>query len=115
MELSENKQVIVERHNKAVYHDSDRIVKVFKAEKPASDIFNEALNIARVIEAGVRVGKRRGAPLPGEIRRRHHATADYRGDEDNHERVQRTVAMPRDPRKVLRVTRCARFVRRGHS
>ena len=57
MELSDSKQVIVERHNKAVYVDGDRIVKVFKAEKPASDIFNEALNIARVIEAGVRVPK----------------------------------------------------------
>ena len=43
MELSENKQLIVERHNKAVYVDGDRIVKVFKAEKPASDVFNEAL------------------------------------------------------------------------
>ena len=30
MELSENKQLIVERHNKAVYVDGDRIVKVFK-------------------------------------------------------------------------------------
>ena len=57
MELSDSKQVIVERHNKAVYLDGDRIIKVFKAEKPASDIFNEALNIARVIEAGVRVPK----------------------------------------------------------
>lgn len=57
MELSENKQLIVERHNKAVYVDGDRIVKVFKAEKPASDVFNEALNIARVTEAGVRVPK----------------------------------------------------------
>ena len=57
MELSDSKQVIVERHNKAVYRDGNRIVKVFKAEKPASDIFNEALNIARVIEAGVRVPK----------------------------------------------------------
>ena len=38
MELSENKQLIVERHNKAVYVDGDRIVKVFKAEKPASDV-----------------------------------------------------------------------------
>ena len=57
MELSDSKQVIVERHNKAVYVDGDRIVKVFKATKPASDVFNEALNLARVIEAGVRVPK----------------------------------------------------------
>ena len=32
MELSDSKKVIVERHNKAVYVDGDRIVKVFKAE-----------------------------------------------------------------------------------
>lgn len=57
MELSDSKQVIVERHNKVVYVDGGRIVKVFKATKPASDVFNEALNIARVIEAGVRVPK----------------------------------------------------------
>lgn len=57
MELSDSKQLIVERHNKAVYVDGGRIVKVFKAEKPASDIFNEALNLARVTEAGVRVPK----------------------------------------------------------
>ena len=57
MELSENKQVIVERHNKVVYVDGERIVKVFKAEKPASDVFNEALNISRVTEAGVRAPK----------------------------------------------------------
>lgn len=57
MELSDSKQLVVERHNKAVYVDGSRIVKVFKAEKPASDVFNEALNIARVTEAGVRVPK----------------------------------------------------------
>lgn len=55
MELTDSKQVIVERHNKVVYVDGDRIVKVFNAEKPASDVFNEALNLARVTEAGVRV------------------------------------------------------------
>ena len=57
MELSENKQAIVERHNKVVYRDGDRIVKVFKATKPASDVFNEALNVARIMGAGVRVPK----------------------------------------------------------
>lgn len=57
MELSDIKQVVVERHNKVVYVDGGRIVKVFKAEKPASDVFNEALNLARVTEAGVRVPK----------------------------------------------------------
>ena len=43
MELSDSKQVIVERHNKAVFLDGDRIIKVFKAEKPASDIFNDGI------------------------------------------------------------------------
>lgn len=57
MELSDSKQVVVERHNKVVHVDGGRIVKVFKAEKPASDVFNEALNLARVTEAGVRVPK----------------------------------------------------------
>lgn len=55
MELSDSKQVIVERHNKVVYVDGNRIVKVFKATKPASDVFNEALNLARVAGAGIRV------------------------------------------------------------
>ena len=57
MELSDSKQAIVERHNKVVYRDGDRIVKVFKATKPASDVFNEALNVARIMGAGVRVPK----------------------------------------------------------
>ena len=57
MELTDSKTVVVERHNKVVYVDGNRVVKVFKASKPASDVFNEALNLARVAEAGVRVPK----------------------------------------------------------
>ena len=54
MELSESKQVIIERHNKTVYRDGDRVVKVFNAEKPAGDVFNEAMNIARIGETGIK-------------------------------------------------------------
>ena len=57
MELSDSKKALVERHNKVVYVDGGRIVKVFKASKPAADVFNEALNLARVAGAGVRVPK----------------------------------------------------------
>lgn len=55
MILSNNKVEIVTRHNKAVYRDGNRIVKVFNDRKPGSDVFNEALNNARVSEAGGRV------------------------------------------------------------
>lgn len=43
---------ILERKNKATYLDDDKIVKVFN-DKPASDVFNEALNLARALEAGI--------------------------------------------------------------
>ncbi len=44
---------IVTRRNKVVYRDGDQIIKVFNETKPASDIFNEALNLARINEAGI--------------------------------------------------------------
>lgn len=55
MILSNNKVEIVSRHNKAVFRDGNRLIKVFNDHKPGSDIFNEALNDARVSEAGGRV------------------------------------------------------------
>lgn len=55
MIISENAVVIVQRANKVVYHDGDRIIKVFNDVKPASDVFNESLNTARVAETGIRV------------------------------------------------------------
>ena len=55
MILSNNKVMIVERHNKAVFRDGNRLVKVFNERKPGSDVFNEALNDSRVSEAGGRV------------------------------------------------------------
>lgn len=57
MKLSDGKVELVRRHNKAVYQDGNRIVKVFNDQKPASDVFNEALNLARVAETGLRVPK----------------------------------------------------------
>ncbi len=44
---------IVQRGNKAVFVDGENIVKVFNDTKPVSDVFNEALNLARVNEAGI--------------------------------------------------------------
>lgn len=57
MKLSDNKTEIVHRGNKVVYDCGDRIAKVFNATKPVSDVFNEALNLARIGETGIRVPK----------------------------------------------------------
>ena len=54
MKLSDNKVAIVSRGNKVVYESDNRIVKVFNETKPAADVFNEALNLARINEAGIR-------------------------------------------------------------
>ena len=48
-------RVIAVRNNKTVYRDGDKAIKVFDANFSKSDILNEALNQARVEEAGVRV------------------------------------------------------------
>ena len=55
MKLSDSKVEVARRHNKVVYQDGNRLVKVFNDRKPGSDVFNEALNDARVSEAGGRV------------------------------------------------------------
>lgn len=55
MILSNSKVELVRRQNKVVYQDGNRLVKVFNEQKPGSDVFNEALNNARVSEAGGRV------------------------------------------------------------
>jgi aminoglycoside phosphotransferase (APT) family kinase protein len=54
MELSDSKVELARRQNKVVYRDGARVVKVFNAAKPAGDVFNEALNIARIGETGIR-------------------------------------------------------------
>ncbi|MBY4796825.1 phosphotransferase [Collinsella sp. AGMB00827] len=53
MQLSDTKTLIVERGNKKVYDLGDQIAKVFNETKPVSDIFNEALNLARINECGI--------------------------------------------------------------
>lgn len=55
MKLSKNAEVLKTRHNKVVYRDGDRIVKVFNSTKPASDIFNEALNLSRIQDTTINV------------------------------------------------------------
>ena len=55
MILSNGKIELVRRHNKVVYQDGNKLIKVFNEQKPGSDVFNEALNDARVAEAGGRV------------------------------------------------------------
>lgn len=57
MELPESKVELVRRGNKVVYDCGDRIVKVFNVSKPESEVFNEALNLARIQETGIRVPK----------------------------------------------------------
>ena len=55
MKLPSERQVVAERHNKIVYDCGDTVVKVFNGNNPAADILNEALNLARVEQAGNRV------------------------------------------------------------
>ena len=50
-------RVIAVCNNKTVYRDGDKAIKVFDANFSKSDILNEALNQARVEEAGIRVPK----------------------------------------------------------
>ena len=53
----EEKNIIVKRPYKTVYKCDDSIVKVFAETHPKSDVFNEALNTARVEEAGLDIPK----------------------------------------------------------
>ena len=57
MLLPDSKTEIVRRGNKVVYDLGDKIVKVFNETKPVSDVFNEALNLARINECGIRSPK----------------------------------------------------------
>lgn len=47
--------VVASRPDKTIYRDGDKIIKVFSADKKKSDVLNEALNQARVEEAGVKI------------------------------------------------------------
>ena len=53
----EEKNLIVKRAYKSVYKCDDYIVKVFNEGHPKSDVFNEALNTARVEETGLDIPK----------------------------------------------------------
>ena len=57
MILPETKTGLVRRGNKVVYDLGDKIAKVFNETKPVSDVFNEALNLARINECGIRSPK----------------------------------------------------------
>ena len=57
MNLPDSKVEIVRRGNKVVYDLGDKIAKVFNETKPVSDVFNEALNLARINETGIRSPK----------------------------------------------------------
>lgn len=53
----ENAELIVKRSYKEVYKTNEGIVKVFEKNHPKSDVFNEALNQARVEETGLDIAK----------------------------------------------------------
>ncbi len=50
-------RIIAVRTSKTIYRDGENVVKVFDNEYPKSDVLNEALNQARVEEAGLPVPK----------------------------------------------------------
>ena len=53
MILPDSKTELARRGNKVVYDLGDKIAKVFNETKPVSDVFNEALNLARINECGI--------------------------------------------------------------
>lgn len=53
----ENKKLIVKRSYKEVYKCDDGIAKVFEKGHPKADVFNEALNTARVEATGLDIPK----------------------------------------------------------
>lgn len=57
MKLPSSKTEVAKRGNKVVYDTGDNIIKVFNETKPASDVFNEALNLARINETGIKSPK----------------------------------------------------------
>jgi aminoglycoside phosphotransferase (APT) family kinase protein len=51
------RKIIVEREKKKIYLEDGKVYKVMGSEYPASDVFNEALNLAAVGETGLNVPK----------------------------------------------------------
>lgn len=52
-----SRKLIVKRAYKEIYRDGDTIIKVFSPEHPKANVFNEALNHARVEETGLPLPK----------------------------------------------------------
>jgi aminoglycoside phosphotransferase (APT) family kinase protein len=50
-----SRTIIVERPNKTIYREDGKVYKVMGAEYPASDVFNEALNLAAAGETRLKV------------------------------------------------------------
>jgi aminoglycoside phosphotransferase (APT) family kinase protein len=50
-------KIIAVRTAKMIYRDGDKVIKVMGPEYPASDVLNEALNLAAVGETGLKVPK----------------------------------------------------------
>lgn len=53
----ENSKVLIQRSYKTVYRCGDSVMKVFEEGYPKADVFNEALNHARVEETGLNIPK----------------------------------------------------------
>lgn len=49
--------ILVQRNNKTIYRDGDKLIKLFGDNYIKSDIFNEALCQARVLETGLNIPK----------------------------------------------------------
>ncbi len=47
-------RVIAVRNTRTVYRDGNKCIKVFNKSHPKSDVLNEALNLTRIEEAGIR-------------------------------------------------------------
>ena len=53
----EEKNLILRRPYKSVYHIGDTVVKVFDETHPKANVFNEAFNTAKIEEAGLSIPK----------------------------------------------------------
>ena len=49
--------VIATRKNKTVYRDGKKCIKLFDESYSKADVLNEALNLARIEQTGINVGK----------------------------------------------------------
>ena len=52
-----NKSILVERRDKTIYRDGDKLIKLFDESYSKSNILNEALNQARALETGLNIPK----------------------------------------------------------